>query len=179
MGGCIQTPSLTAEENDDNSKVKEVVPEIRPEDLDAADHVISSKSFSVEHSSQDGQSLWSLGAESSSLVMMDDNSVRVFLDGVEGEVFEEGTSGSRFTAATGQVNQETNALELTGGVEMYSDFHKVRLLANSIEYVEEEGLIKAFGQVKIEGESFGFGPSSVLYATPGLTWFGTKIKDEG
>ena len=165
MSGCGGPPKTTT-------------PQVRgnPEEKPPEGKVLNSGPVTVTAKGEKGGDAWTLRGESSRVGIDDDGGKRVYLTGVEGEVYDQGALASRFKAESAKANSETKALVLDGRVAVTSEGQKARLQADQVNWNEAKRVFVAKGNVHIESPGWTYGPMREVWATPDLKKMGSPEK---
>lgn len=123
--------------------------------------------------------LWTVRAKSSTMAFHGEGALSGTLDDVEGELFDEDKTVSRFKALSGKADQAKRELELKGDVTVTADEEQAKLTANTVRWIEAEGLIEATGAVRVKSPEYEAGPFAKLWATPDLKDVGTPDMFKG
>lgn len=92
---------------------------------------------------------------------------------VTGSVYQNGTEASTFRSDEGYGENKTSHLHLTGHVIVVSTDQHATLFCDRLEWIPETKLIRASGNVRVEGKSGKLGTFSEVLATPKLERIGT------
>jgi hypothetical protein len=112
--------------------------------------------------------LWSVEWERGRVEYADDQRFGGEMEGLRGAITLEGEESSTFRAAQGIASRERGLLALQGGVELVSKTHELTLTCDEIEWDADAQIVKARGNVSIEGAVGSMGPVSELWASPDL-----------
>lgn len=137
--------------------------------------IYESSEAEFEARRDDGSQAWSLNVEYSRVGISEDGTREVFVEGVQGKLFDEVGEASRFKSQSAKVNASSKRL-VAEDAEVDSNRQNIKLTANIVRWDEEKKIIIAEGDVWLTGEKWNLGPSPVLYATPDLTKVGTPDK---
>lgn len=95
------------------------------------------------------------------------------MQGVSGEIYQEGKQVSTFTGARAVANKDKNQLVVTGGVVVNGLDPKAKLECERLEWNTKVKRLDAQGKVKITFQEGVLGPMDKLWCLPDLQRAGT------
>ena len=95
---------------------------------------------------------------------------------VKGNAFEKGEVASTFSADHAEADRAADRLILDGGIKITSEATKAVLTAKKVEWLPNDKLFKASGDVSLDSPKGVVGPVDVLYADANLKKVASSIK---
>lgn len=138
--------------------------------------VLNSGPVTVRAQEKDGSQAWVLRGAGSRVGIDDDGGKRVFLTGVEGELYDKGIVASRMKSESAKANSETKSLVLDGSVVLVSEEQKATIKARQVNWNEAKRVFVAKGNVHIDSPDWTYGPMDEVWATPDLKKVGSPEK---
>ena len=106
--------------------------------------------------------------------ILDNGGQTADLNGVHGSLYQKLQEASRFQAETGSSDQTTGMLKMSGQVVLRSLLNNAVLRCDRVEYSSKgEQIVKASGNVQVQGEWGTVSGLQEVWSTPDLKTFGT------
>jgi lipopolysaccharide assembly outer membrane protein LptD (OstA) len=141
--GCSNKPKAESPDSTDPGK-KEPGPT----------RVINSDKVNLEQRTDDGKLLWVVHGLSSVTTAQEGGTSSTELEGVTGEIYENGSVVSTFKSMKAVANEKDKSIALAGKVSVTSLEKKATLTADTVGWDDAKKLYDARGNVKIESETY-------------------------
>ncbi|MFI5387404.1 MAG: LPS export ABC transporter periplasmic protein LptC [Fimbriimonadales bacterium] len=95
------------------------------------------------------------------------------MESVSGEIYDKKGIASTFSGDLAKASKETQFLTLTGHVVVISNREKATITCDRVEYHGDEKIVKAFGNVQVQGTYGMLSGLNEIWATPDLNYKAT------
>jgi hypothetical protein len=120
------------------------------------------------------QQLWQIAWESVELTFQPDGNSFSKMKNDHGSFYQKGEEASRFQSATAESDKAKGDIDVNGNVVVISLAHNVTLRCDHIHYASKgEQIVKATGNVQVDGQFGTVSGLQEVWATPDLKTFGT------
>lgn len=116
---------------------------------------------------------WTIKGDKALINVSENGKFSGTLEGVTGELYQDGRAASRFSAQRGEADQNRDTLSATGDVTITDTKTGTKLIAEHMKWLASRKLIEASGNVRVIGTDYEVGPMPRVLATPDLKKFGT------
>jgi hypothetical protein len=114
-----------------------------------------------------GKRVWSIRWKSAQLSIIDGKQSGRMND-VNGDAFEKDVLVSQFESKQAEADAKTDRLKLSGGVKILATESKTTLIAQKVDWLPDQKVFRASGDVIVEGPNGIIGPTDTLFVTPKL-----------
>lgn len=90
------------------------------------------------------------------------------MNDVNGDAFEKDVLVSQFESKQAEADAKTDRLKLSGGVKILATDSKTTLIAQKVDWLPDQKVFRASGDVIVEGPNGIIGPTDTLFVTPKL-----------
>jgi hypothetical protein len=120
------------------------------------------------------QALWKIAWQSAQVIFEPDGNSSTTMKNDSGSFFQKGVEASRFQSLTAKSDKESGDINVDGQVVVISIAHNTTMRCDHIYYASKgEQIVKATGNVSVDGQWGTVGGLKEVWATPDLKTFGT------
>jgi hypothetical protein len=120
------------------------------------------------------QALWKVQWDSARIIMEPDGNTLSQMKGAKGSFLKDGAEASTFDAANGIADKSKGDIDVSGDVVVVSKTRDATLRCDKVHYSSKgEQIVRATGNVSVEGKWGTVGGLKEVWATPDLKVFGT------